>query len=62
MEQRPEAQTVSITRSPPSELAKLIRKLRWMGMDDEAQRLQQVMRMLPPDERESVSIVPFSTD
>jgi hypothetical protein len=46
----------------PAELGKLIRKLRWIGMDDEALRLQRVMRMLPVEERGSVSIGPFSTD
>jgi hypothetical protein len=48
--------------SSPAELAKLIRKLRWMGLDDEARRLQLVMRTLPVEERGSVSIGPFSTD
>jgi hypothetical protein len=44
------------------ERAKLIRKLRWIGMEDEAQRLQLALRSLPPDERGTVSAGPFSTD
>jgi hypothetical protein len=42
--------------------AKLIRKLRWIGMEDEANRLQQAVRALPPEERGTVSAGPFSTD
>jgi hypothetical protein len=57
-----EVRTDSAVPSSPAELAKLIRKLRWIGLDDEARRLQLVMRTLPVDERGSVSIGPFSTD
>ena len=42
--------------------AKLIRKLRWMGLEDEASRLQMVVDTLPPDQRGTVSAGPFSTD
>jgi len=62
MQHASEVPTVAATQTSPTELAKLIRKLRWIGMDDEAQRLQLVMRMLPVEERASVSIGPFSTD
>jgi hypothetical protein len=31
----------------PQELAKLIRKLRWIGMEDEADRLQMAVCSLP---------------
>lgn len=62
MEDEPEVRTASATQLSPAELGKLIRKLRWIGMDDEAQRLQRVMRKLPEEERGSVSIGPFSTD
>jgi hypothetical protein len=57
-----EVSAVPATQKSPAELAKLIRKLRWIGMDDEAQRLQLIMRTLPVEERASVSIGPFSTD
>jgi hypothetical protein len=46
----------------PQELAKLIRKLRWIGMEDEAHRLELAICCLPPDQRGSVSAGPFSTD
>jgi hypothetical protein len=42
--------------------AKLIRKLRWIGLDDEANRLEQALRILAPEERGSVSAYPYSTD
>jgi hypothetical protein len=41
---------------------KLIRKLRWIGMEDEAQRLQQAVSTVAPDQRGSVLAEPFSTD
>ena len=40
----------------------LIRKLRWIGLDDEARRLELAVSTLPPEERGSVSVGPFSTD
>ena len=47
---------------PYGEYAKLIRKLRWIGLEDEAQRLQQALRTLPAEERGCVSVGPCSTD
>ena len=44
------------------EMAKLIRKLRWIGMEDEARRLQRVASTLPPEEAGCVSVGPFPTD
>jgi len=46
------------------ELAKLIRKLRWSGLEDEAQQLQHALKALPAEERGrgTVSEGPFSTD
>jgi hypothetical protein len=42
--------------------SQLIRNLRWIGMEDEAIRLQRAVRSLPPEERGTVSAGPFSTD
>lgn len=47
---------------PTSEWSKLIRKLRWIGLEDEARRLETAVSTLPPEERGSVSAGPFSTD
>lgn len=52
----------SVDRQPPHEWTKLIRKLRWIGLDDEARRLELAVRTLPPEERGTVSVGPFSTD
>ena len=32
------------------EWAKLLRKLRWVGLDEEAQRLELALSTLPPEE------------
>ena len=61
MEQALNSQTMSMNRQP-KEWAKLIRKLRWIGMEDEARRLQTVVSSLPPEERSTVSAGPFFTD
>jgi hypothetical protein len=52
----------SVDRKPSREWAKLIRKLRWIGLDDEARRLELAVSTLPPEERGTVSVGPFSTD
>jgi len=46
----------------PNDWSKLIRKLRWLGMEEEAQRLQLALRSLPPDESGTVSAGSFNTD
>ena len=46
----------------PCDWGQLVRKLRWIGMDKEADRLQQAMRRLPAEERGTVFASPFSTD
>ena len=61
MEQALNIQTMSMNRQP-KEWAKLIRKLRWIGLEDEARSLQTVVSSLPPDERGTVSAGPFFTD
>ena len=44
------------------EAAKLVRKLRWIGKEDEARVLERQLRNTPADERVSVLAEPFSTD
>jgi coenzyme PQQ precursor peptide PqqA len=46
MEQVPSTEPVP-AHQPPEDAAKLISKLRWIGMDDEARRLQTVVARLP---------------
>jgi hypothetical protein len=52
----------AIAGKSPDEWTRLIRKLRWIGMDEEARRLEQVVNTLPCEQRGSVSSGPFSTD
>jgi hypothetical protein len=42
--------------------AKLIRKLRWIGMDDEANEVLHVLRSLPLERRDTLFPEPHSTD
>jgi len=58
---RPNAPRVS-DHTSRGEVAKLIRKLRWIGMEDEARRLQRIASMLPPEEAGSVCVDPYATD
>jgi hypothetical protein len=62
--QQPQRQdnVASISERPSSEWARLIRKLRWIGLDDEARRLEQAVSTLPPEERGTTSAGPMSTD
>ena len=45
-----------------SQCVKLIRKLRWIGLDEEANRLEQALRILGPDQRGTVFAEPRITD
>jgi hypothetical protein len=40
----------------------LILKLRWIGLDEEANRLEAAALAIRPEDRGSVSYGPFSTD
>jgi hypothetical protein len=46
----------------PNEVAKLILKLRWIGMEEEAQRLERAVHRLPPQQRGTVIAEPSGTD
>ena len=62
MAQALEDNVVATAQQSSREWAKLIRKLRWIGLEEEARRLELAVSILPPEERGSVSIGPFSTD
>jgi hypothetical protein len=61
---------MSMESVPPSNLlsmkadasVKLIRKLRWIGLDEDARRLELAVRTLPPGEQTAVSEGPFEAD
>jgi hypothetical protein len=44
------------------EVVKLIRKLRWIGLEREAEQLQTALGGFPPDTRASLLAGPHSTD
>jgi hypothetical protein len=44
------------------DLAKLIRKLRWIGMEREAKELQATLNEVPAEKRESCVAGPDATD
>jgi hypothetical protein len=53
------ADNVIVMPQQPNDWSKLIRKLRWIGLEEEAHRLQLAVRSL---QRGTVSAGPFSTD
>jgi hypothetical protein len=46
----------------PADWGRLIQKLRWIGLDDEATRLETAISELPPEERRDLSLAPAETD
>jgi hypothetical protein len=64
MEQKVETQAILNSAEPPTaaELVKLIRKLRWIGLEDEARQLQLALDRFPPDERAVLPSIPTDCD
>ncbi len=56
------ASEASVSAKASRDWVKLIRKLRWIGLDDEARSLEAALRTLPPEERSSVVFGPVNTD
>jgi hypothetical protein len=46
----------------PADWGRLIQKLRWIGLDDEAARLESAISLLPPEERCEPIFLPLETD
>jgi hypothetical protein len=49
------ADNVFVAPRQSDDWSKLIRKLRWIGMEEEAERLQRAVLSLPPDQRDTAS-------
>lgn len=64
MERKGETQTILDLAEPPTsaELVKLIRKLRWIGLEDEARQLQVALDRFPPDQRATLPGTPVDCD
>jgi hypothetical protein len=56
------ADNVRVMDHYPREWARLICKLRWIGFEDEAYRLELAVSTVPPEERSSVLAGPLSTN
>jgi hypothetical protein len=52
----------SQARPLPRDWARLIQKLRWIGLDDEATRLEWAVSKLPLEQRCELSLGPADTD
>jgi hypothetical protein len=53
---------VTAEERQPDQVIKLIRKLRWIGLETEAKELQDVLEGLPSPRRGSLVAGPHSTD
>jgi len=53
---------VGARQAIPQDWARLIRKLRWIGLNEEAKRLEAAVRTMAPAERGNVDFGPFATD
>ena len=51
-----------VTQETSQELIRLMLKLRWIGMEKEAELLEQAIGTIPPSVRASVLSWPASTD
>jgi hypothetical protein len=63
MERKVGGQDAAPVEPPTSaELIKLIRKLRWIGLEDEARQLQVALDRFPPDQRAILPGTPIDCD
>jgi len=57
-----ESNVMFATQGSSAEWSRLICKLRWIGLEDEARSLELAVSTLPPQQRGSVLVGPFDTD
>jgi hypothetical protein len=62
MTQTHESNVIAFDPRETCDWSKLIRKLRWIGWEEEARRLALAVSTLRPEERAGGSIGPFGTD
>ena len=53
---------VEVAQRLPRDWARLIQKLRWIGLDDEAARLEWEVSNIPVEQRRDVTLDPADTD
>ncbi|HZC54881.1 MAG TPA: hypothetical protein VE396_02380 [Xanthobacteraceae bacterium] len=56
------ARKPATSQKVPHDWARLIRKLRWIGLEEEAKSLEAAVSTIPSGERGDVNSGPFSTD
>ena len=56
------AEVASQSQPLPRDWARLIQKLRWIGLDDEAARLEWEVSNIPVEQRRDVTLDPADTD
>ena len=54
--------TAEVAQPLPRDWARLIQKLRWIGLDDEAARLEWEVSNIPVEQRRDVTLDPADTD
>ena len=47
---------------PPRDWARLLRKLRWIGLEVEAERLEVAVCAVPPEQRSGAAVASSDTD
>jgi hypothetical protein len=58
----PVASAAAVDPEVAQEMVKLLRKLRWIGLEDEAESLQRAIGAIPASGRASILSWPASTD
>jgi hypothetical protein len=59
---KPKSPDASVEQRASNDLIRLIRKLRWMGLDDEAKRVQTELKQRDVPAEDSVLARPRDTD
>lgn len=62
MKRKDHSPAAQVLPKVPHDWALLILKLRWIGLDEEANRLQMAVSTLSPEARCGVSVGPLSAD
>jgi hypothetical protein len=59
--ERPQV-TFDAEAQPPRDWARLLRKLRWIGLEADAARLEIAVRAVPPEQRSGAAVASSDTD
>lgn len=62
MDKKPPEVRMHDSDLPPEDWASLLRKLRWIGLETAAERLEIAIAVVPPEKRSGVAISSSDTD